>query len=177
MCLQIILDILTSVGTIGAVIIAMIAIYRSDKNNKEQIVTIKLEELLELIKTLGRYYAKLKDLNNDIQNLRNPDYKQLETLSQYYEIRDVKLSKDEREKIFEKLSRLEVLAKCYTKGSLKEDILKYEDLFYSFSELISNGGSINVELKWKEGLPKYEEFYIILMNLEKQIVNQITAKK
>lgn len=175
--IKLILEIITSLGTMLAVIVAMVAINYTNKNSKEEIITNKLEELLESIKYLSKYYAKLKILNNEVINLRNENYKELETLSQYFKIRDRELPLDEREKLFEKLFRIEVLAKCYTKGNLKDEILKFEDLVYTMAEIASYGASIQEHIKWKNGFPTYEIFYEILNNLEKQIINQISSKK
>ncbi|WP_291276197.1 hypothetical protein [Flavobacterium sp.] len=168
---------MTAVGTVGAVIIGMHAINRNDKNAKNQIVTNKLEELLELIKTLGKNYVTLKILHNDIINLRNPEFRELQTIAQYYEIRDSKLPLNERENLFNMLSRIEVLAKCYTSKKTKDSILKYEDLMYTMTELATTTASISETLNWNDGFPTYEEFYGMLTNIEKKLIKKITGKK
>ena len=174
MCLKLILDIFTAVGTVGAVIIAMIAINRNDKNTKKQITTTKLEELLELVKTSSKYYVILKGLNNDIKNLNNPDYDKLTTINQYFEIRDNKLPEEERDKMFNRLSRIEVLAKCYTFDELRKELLEYEDLIYTMTEKATNTGSFTEMLNWKNGFPTYEKFHDMLMKIEDKSIQQIT---
>lgn len=174
MCWNFINETLTSIGTVGAVIVGMFAINRTNKNNREQIITNKLEELLESIVVSGKYFGVLKNLYGDIENYRNQD--RIKTLQEYYEIRDSKFPKDEREKLFDKLSRIQILAKCYTNSSLKKEILEYEDMMYSFTELASDGGSLHQKIKWEKGLPTYEEFTVVLRNIEKQIITKLTVR-
>ena len=164
----------TSIGTVGAVIVGMYAINRTNKNNREQIITNKLEELLESITVSGKYFGILKNLYNDIENYRNQD--KIKTLLEYYEIRDAKFPKEQREKLFDKLSRIQILAKCYTNSNLKNEILEYEDMMYSFAELASDGGSLHQQIKWNNGLPTYEEFSVIVRDIEKQIITKLDIK-
>ena len=73
MCWNFINETLTSIGTVGAVIVGMFAINRTNKNNREQIITNKLEELLESIVVSGKYFGVLKNLYGDIENIKiNP---------------------------------------------------------------------------------------------------------
>ena len=72
------------------------------------------------------------------------------------------------------MSRIQILAKCYTSSNLKKEILEYEDLMYSFALLASDGGSIHQQIKWKNGLPTYEEFTVILRNIEKKIIAELS---
>lgn len=174
MCWDLINETFTSVGTVGAVIVGMIAINRANKNSKDQIITTKLEELLELITISARYFGLLKDLYNDIENYRNLD--NIETLQEYYEVRDNKFPKDEIQKLFDKLSRIEILARCYTNSNLRKEILEYKEMMYSFADLVSLGGNLNQQIKWKEGLPTYEVFATILRKIENKIIANITVK-
>jgi len=171
MCWDLLNETFTSIGTFGAVVVGMYAINRTNKNNKQQILTNKLEELLESITVSGKYFGILKDLYNDIENYRNQDT--IKTLLEYYKIRDVKFPKEEREKLFDKLSRIQILAKCYTNSNLKKNILEYEDMMYSFTDLVTMGGSIHQQIKWKNGLPTYEEFAVILQKIEAQIISEL----
>lgn len=176
MCYKIILDILTAIGTVGAVAIGMAAIHHANKISKREIRTHKLEEIFELIQSLSRYYGKFKELYFSIEDLRDKEKKDIQTLSDYYKIRDEKLPSADRQKIIADLSRLEVLTKCYTEDSVLNKILKYEDLMYSFSDFVFNGGSMHQELKWKNGFPDYEEYSILIEELKTQIIDQIKRK-
>jgi hypothetical protein len=176
MCYQIIIEIFTATGTIGAVIIGMAAIYHSNKNSRREINTEKIEEIFELIQSLSRNYRDFKDLYFSIEDLRNENKKNIETLSDYYKIRDEKFSFSNKQKIIADLSRLEVLSKCYTENSLLNKILEYEELMYSFSDFVFHGGSLHQELKWKNGFPTYEEYYSIIDELKKLLIDKIKRK-
>gem|GEM_PF-1384899 len=176
MCYKMLLDILTAFGTVGAVAIGMAAIYHSNKNSKREIKTQKLEEIFELIQSLSRYYGKFKELYFFIEDLRDKEKKDIQTLSDYYKIRDEKLPFADRQKIIADLSRLEVLSKCYTVNSLLDKIFRCEDLMYSFSDFVFNGGSVHQELKWKNGFPNYVEYSTLIKELKTQIINQIKRK-
>ncbi len=175
MNLKLTLDFFTAVGTVGAVIIAMITIIKNDINTKKQITTNKLEELLELIKTSAKYYVVLKDLNNEIANLHNTEYEELTTIEQYNDIRDDRFPYEEREKMLNKLSRIEVLAKCYTSDNLKKELLIYEDLIYTMTEKAINTGSITELLNWRNGFPSYDKFHEMLVKIEEKTIDQITT--
>jgi hypothetical protein len=176
MCYKIILDILTAIGTVGAVAIGMAAIYHSNKNSKREIKTHKLEEIFQLIQSLSRYYGKFNELYFCIEDLRNKEKKEIQTLSDYYKIRDERLPRADRQKIIADLSRLEVLSKCYTEAPLFNELLKYEDLMFSFSDFVFNGGSLHQELKWKNGFPNYEEYFALIEGLKTQIIDQIKKR-
>jgi hypothetical protein len=175
MCYRIILEVVTAFGTVGAVIVAMIAINNANKNSKQQIIVGKLEELFETIQTLTRYYGKFMELSSHAFAFKEQIKvtKLLNTYSDYYSYRDKLISEDERNQIIVYLSRIEVLTRCYTKGKLKEQALKYEDLMFSFAEFVFDGGSIHQELKYKEGFPSYEEFYALVETIKAEIISQI----
>lgn len=154
---------------LAAVIVAIVAIYFGNRNNKRQIRVLKLEELFSVIQLLSNYYRKLNELELKIEELRNPEYQELQTLSQYYEIRDKAIPAEERDKIYNHLSRLEVLAQCYTKRKLKKKILSYESMMYAIIDLTFNGGSMYQELNWENDFPDYEEFDKIVKELKEGI--------
>jgi hypothetical protein len=76
------------------------------------------------------------------------------------------------------LSRIKILAQCYTNSNLEKEILEYQDMMYSFAELASNGGSQNLhqQIKWNNGLPTYEDFAVIIQGIEKQIIAKLDIK-
>ncbi|NQV91735.1 hypothetical protein HQ489_04645 [Candidatus Woesearchaeota archaeon] len=170
MCYEIKIE---TVVAIVAVVVAIVAVYYGNKNSKQQILITKLEELFEVVQSLSRYYGRLMELNFKVEELRDSENKELQTLAQYYEIRDQKISKEERLRISEYLSRIEVLTECYTKGDLKKQLLHFEKLMYSFSDLVFNGGSIHQELNFKKGFPNYEEFNTLIKELKQRIITEI----
>ena len=153
----------------AAVIVAIVTAYFSNRNSKQQIRVSKLEELFSIVQWLSHYYQRLKKLELKIEELRSPEYQELQTLSQYYELRDRAIPLRERDKIFSYLSRLEVLTQCYTKRKLKRKILNYESMMYSIADLTFNGGSMHQELNWKNGFPDHEEFHKMIEGLKEGI--------
>ena len=176
MCYTIILEILTTIGTVGAVVVGMIAIYYTNKNSKKEIRTHKLEEVFELIQSLSRYYGIFKELYFSIEDLQDESKENIKTISEYRKIRDQKLEVADRQKIISDLARLEILSKCYTKGLLLNKILEYEDLMYSFSDFVFNAGSLHKEIKWQNGFPTHEDYSIIIKELKSKIIEQIKNK-
>lgn len=173
---QNVLDSLTAFGTVGAVVLGLAAIYYSNKNNRQQLRISKLEELYQTIQSLGRNYGKFMDLFFKVEQLRNNEDKELITLNQYYALRDQHLPLEERMKIVDYLSRIEVLSRCYTDGKLLQDLKAFEDLMFSFADFVFNGGSIHQELKWKNGFPNYEKFYAQVEDLKKEILAEIDIR-
>lgn len=176
MCCKSIFEILTAIGTLGAVIVAMIAISYSNKNSRLQIRSNKLEELFEIIQSLSRYYGKFNELMFTVQALHDKENKDIRTMAEYFIIRDQKLPEGERKLILDYLSRIEVLSKCYTKGELLQKVLEYEDLMYSFADYVFNTGSLHMELKWKNGFPDYDAFFARIEDLKTRIVGEIKLK-
>lgn len=170
MCYQISSE---TIVAIAALLVAMVTIYYSNKNTRQQIRTEKLEELYQTVLTLSRHYGLFMEFWFKIQQLRDNNDKEIQTLGQYYELRDQKITTDERRNINELLSRIVVLTECYTKGDLKMKILDYEKLMYSFFELVVQGGSIQQELHFKNGYPDYDHFYSMTKSIQDDIVKEI----
>ena len=169
MCYKIILDIITSVGTIGAVTVGMFAIYYSNKNNKHQIKSHKLEEIFEIVQSLSKHYFKFRQLSLSIDDYLNEDKRNINTRSEYLKVRDRTFTDDQREKIYSDLSRLVVLANCYTKSNLLDKLLKFEDLMFCFSEYVFDGGSVQKEIKWNKGFPTLKEYEKLVNDLHNNI--------
>ena len=166
-------EIVTAFGAIAAVFVAIIAVVRADKISKREIRVSKIEEIYELIHTLNRYYGVFSELNSNIQSMLDRNNHNVRTMNDYYKIRDGRIPPDERKLFLSKLSRFEVLIKCYTRDDLKKELIHYEDLLYSFSDLVFNAGSSHKELKWKDGFPDYEEFYKLSENMKSELVSLI----
>jgi len=160
-------------AVIIGVLISLFTIYFSNSNSRKQIITSKLEEMYQVIQTLSRYYGIFVDLSYKVNQLKNENEKELLTLEQYYILRDEKLPNNDRINIGELLSRIEVLAECYTKKDLKKKILKFESLMYSFFELVTNGGSIYQELQWKDGFPDFEDFFLMVKEVKVHLIKEI----
>lgn len=139
----------------------------------DKFLVAKLEELYEVIQSLSRYYGKFMALYFKVGELRDSEQKELQTLAQYYQIRDQKISEEERLQIYDYLSRIEVLAECYTKKDLKKKLLSYENMMCCFADFVFNASSIDKELNYKNGFPDYEDFYLLITKLKKGLIAEI----
>ena len=173
MCLKLLLDILIAVGTVGAVIAAMIAIYRSDKNSRQQILVNKLEELYEAIQSLSGYYPILEMLHYNIAVLRKKEKSPFDWLPEYYARRDSLLSAVDTKLIKSHLSRIAILTSLYTSGELQTSLLQYWDILYWFSDLVIDGSSMRSVFVIKKEFPKQPEFIDLVEKLKDAILNEI----
>ncbi|WP_170265181.1 hypothetical protein [Salibacter halophilus] len=170
---KMILETLTSIGTLGAVLIGGFAIYYSNKNSRREIRTHKLEEIFELSESLSINYYVFKDLYFDIEELKNRNNIEIQTYNDYYKIRDKRLTLNDKNKIQSDLIRFEVLARCYTRGYLLKELLDYKDLMHTFLEYVFVGGSLRKEIKWKDGFPNFKDFHQHQNVLREALINQI----
>lgn len=166
---------MTAIGTVGAVIVSMVAIYNANRNSTQQILYGKLEELFETIQTTGMYYNKYIELSSlafEFKEQANIT-KLINTYGEYYAYRDKIISETERNQIIVCISRIEVLTRCYANAPLKQQALKYYDLMSTLTEFVFTGGSVKQEINYKNGFPTYEEFYSLIENIKTEIISQI----
>ena len=159
------------VAVVIGVLISLFTIYYSNRNSRKQIITSKLEEMYQVIQILSRYYGVFVDLSHKVNQLRNEE--ESLTLEQYFILRDEKIPNDVRINIGELLSRIEVLAECYTNKDLKMKILKFASLLYSFFDLVTNGGSIYQELHWKDRFPDFKDFFLMVKEVKVHLIKEI----
>jgi hypothetical protein len=170
-------ELFTAIGTVGAVVVAMIAISRSDRNSKKQIVVEKLEELFEIIQSLDMYYQRFSLLDDPVSQLLDQDNKKIQTFSDYFPIMDRVLPEGERRQLYLNLSRIEVLSKCYTNKDLQKQILECQNLMYSYANYVFNGGGRHLKaLYYKDGFPNYGTFFLMLENLKTGIIAKIKLR-
>ena len=164
---------LTTYSPIIAVIVAMRAIYYTNKNSKQQILVGKYEELFEVVQLLGSYYDVFMHLSSKVAILKYINNDKIQTIAQYNIERDKYLPITEKNQIITYLSRLEVLTNCYTKKSLHQKASKYNDLMLVFYEYVFTTGSLNKEIHYKNGFPNYDVFPLMIEDLKKEIISQI----
>ena len=160
---------------LAALLVAIGTIYFSNKNNRQQIKTGKLEELFQCIQSVSSHYGIFMDLWFKLEQLRDPDNKEINSLDDYYKERDNKLPVDKRNVINELLTRIEVLAECYTNGRLKQSTIRYSNMLAIFFYLVSNGGSTQQEINWKDGFPSFNDFYEMTRGLKADIAAAIKS--
>jgi hypothetical protein len=170
------LDTLTGISplvSLLAVVVAMIAIYCTNKNSKRQILVVKLKELFETIQMLASYYEVFKLLYSSVMALRDINNTEIVTRAQYFSKRDEFLSMEERDQIIKYLSRLDVLTDCYTKKTLHKKCLAYKNLMFTFYDFVFNAGSLQQAISYPEGFFNYNEFHEIVADLKKDLRPQI----
>jgi hypothetical protein len=158
---------------VGAIVVAVIAIHFQNKNARRQVAVNKLEELYEAIQSLSSYYWKMELLHVKINTLRSTEKKAFEWLSDYLLFRDQYIPEPDRMHINSLLTRIEVLANCYTSDNLQSDILWYQELLYWFSDKAFDGSSMNDMLVNKMIFPKQQEFMEQVDDLKKGILKEI----
>lgn len=171
--MELILNFLTAIGTIGAVIVAMVAISHGNKNSVLQIRVNKLEELYETIQKLSSYYPTYEILHYKISIFREENKTSFDWLAEYYQFRDEILPEADRLLIVSYLARIEVLAQCYTSGELKLGILSFQDLLYWFSDKVFDGSSMNDILVEKKIFPEHAIFIKQVNKLKSGILAEI----
>ena len=162
-----------TVITSVAVIIALIAVIISYKNNKKQILTNKLEEIFSLVQFLTQNYGRFIDLKFSVDKLRDSLDTNVPGLEQYYNIRDSKIPEYERFQILDKFNRLDVLTECYTKNKLNKKLSEFHKMIYSLADLVFNGGSVYQEIMWNKKFPDYKTCYSMVEKIKKEIVKNI----
>jgi hypothetical protein len=181
MCIELILEILTAIGTVGAAIgtvwavtVALGANRIANKNSWQQIRVTKLEELYEAIQSLRNYYPIFEMLRyyiNVQKKERSPG--DWSWLPEYYTKRDSILPEADRKLIISYIARIEVLTNCYTAGDLQMGLLVFRELLAWFSDLVFDGNSMNDILINKMRFPKQQEFETQVANLLKEILAEI----
>lgn len=171
---MILFNILTTLSSLLAVIVAMRAIYVTNRNNKQQILVGKYEELFEVAIQLASYHDIFINLSFQVMIFKTPDIRgrKITTIEQYNTYRDTHLPPNEVEQIRTYLSRLEVLRKCYTKKSLYEKCEEYNSLMFAFFMYTVYPISASPEIHYDQ-LPQRVQFLIGLEGFKKEIIAQI----
>ena len=173
---MILFTILTTLSSLLAVIVAMGAIYYSNKNNQKQILVGKYEELFETVIQLASYHDIFINLSFQADMFKDPSIRgrKIVTIEQYNAYRDKHLPPNEVEQIRTYLSKLEVLRKCYTKKSLYEKCEEYNSLMFAFFMYTVYPISAGPEIHYDQ-LPQRVQFLIGLEGFKKEIIAQIEA--
>ena len=166
------INIAIALGPMLAVVVAMVTVYYTNRNNRQQILVGKMEEIFEIIQTISRYYPIYKMMFPLVKQLLSQTNEDLRTFNDYKDSLDEEISEMERSQLFSSLSRIEVLARCYTKGKLQEKILKFRDLMYAFADFVFNAGGLQ-ESHLETGFPSFSDFQAQLDDLKKDIIFQL----
>ena len=166
-------DYLAGSAVIISIFTFLISFNQNKKGLKVQIQTDKLEELLQLIIELSRYYVIFKSLYLKVNVLRDQSNVELSTISEYKKIRDIKLPIDKQLQIDKILSRIEVLYLSYTEKHLKNKIESYYKMMEIFYVYILNTGDLRKERHYKNGFPDFDEIDLLLNEIIELLTNEI----
>ncbi|MFI0431030.1 hypothetical protein [Mariniflexile sp. HMF6888] len=155
---KIIIDLITSLGSISAVIIAILAIRFATKTSNHQILVSKVEEIYEITQHLLYYYPSLIFVYNRLNESHNSEKYNAEERSskhkKYQKLVEQFKKNVDTEDLYRKTGRLRTLAQAYLSPELKRKVLTYNDLFEKLIIVILQEQKILQEIFYKEGFPE-----------------------
>lgn len=152
-----------TVATIGALIVAMFAIYKASKDNHHQLLVGKLEEIFELVNNLNTDYIKLYDVYIMLENAQIQQQQfQVVIATIKFENKLKELPKEiDLNNLYRKTERLNVLSNAYLGKSNK-----FLDIGSSQKELKFNTlGFVQI----------YNSLLLVLLNKSLTTKNSIIA--
>lgn len=182
MCYQTTLDIIRTVGTIGALILSTLAIKYSIRGSNRQILTSKYEEIHELILNLFFQYNSLrflaKYIEDSIDHENYDEKQQSDIIKDYFEILDRYKKNYDTEELYANTSRLKVLANNYIKSKeLKKKILAYNDLFEKIISVALQRQSMLKDIAYKSGFPDEIELRKYVETIEDELIKLVSFGK
>lgn len=148
----------------------------ANKNNRQQILVGKLEEIYEITTELQYYYGALKFLFDNLEESHNLKYPSLQRteLSEVYRKRVQEFkSRNNTDDLYYKTSRLKVLCNAYLNGELKEKFLSYNDLIEKILVVSLQEQMMLKEMFYKEGFPENLVLHNYLESLQKELIGLI----
>lgn len=156
-----------------AIIVSLASFIQNKKSRKIQIQTSKLEELLELVLELSKYYPKFMQLYFETVKYYDQNNTDINSINDYFKKRDSMISLNEQIKIDKLLSRIEVLYISYTKKKLRENIELYFNLMDTFFDFVINLNNIRKNKKYPNAFPDYDKERILVDNVIKELKLEI----
>lgn len=175
------LDIMESViTTLLPIIVAVIALVVSvktminaNKHNRQQILVGKIEEIYEIVTELHYYYSPLISVFNNLQEAHNSKRSKEQrsaSLDQYHELVEELKSRNDIELLYNKTSRLNVLASTYLKGEIQLKCLAYNDLFEKLMAVVLQKQMMLKQMFFSEGFPENMVLHKYLESIQDELV-------
>ncbi|WP_125720927.1 hypothetical protein [Flavobacterium ustbae] len=168
-------NVFTGYGTIAtflAVVVAIIAIYRSTKDSRNQILANKVEEIYELVETLSSVYGHLFAVYIILENSSKKEIElkgrlfmekefreKLATLKETYDIED----------FIKKSIRLNILANSYLKANVKYDVIGFSQLFIAILYILNYEDVKLRQPEFKDPLPKPANVFELTTSIVDQL--------
>lgn len=155
-----------------SIITLFITYFQNRKYRISQIQTAKLEELLECIYELSKFYNTFKELEPIVQRVKTRDYDLNEYFKTYYH----EFLQKRMDRIAYLFSRIEVLNKVYAINSTREKITEYHNIMYSFYKYVL---SLEYRRKdeFKNGFPSEGEIRDRITYIESNLLTSIKKYK
>jgi len=169
---------ISAIVGIAALIIARQAINTTTKDNRQQVLVSKYEEIYELVSSTVVEYELLQNLYAKLQQCHSKQ-NELESLvfDFFDEYRDeltrIK-SVIDTDELFNKLIRLNVLSNAYLDEPLLFEVNAYSSLFQEILITTVQLQFITEETDFKEGFPTNEELYKFTQNIAHQLIKKIS---
>ena len=172
-----IISVLANVATIFAVVVAVIAIKRTTRDNQKQILIGKVEEIYEITNSLYSYYPTLYKLYLILEKYNDTKLYDINQRKEFYEDYKFMLEQCQKKNMYEdlynKIFRLNVLANSYLQRELKMQILSYTDLFESLLAFVFHEETLSKKISYQEGFPPRANLHMFVKNLEAEFIKSI----
>ena len=168
-------NIYSSALSIIAIVVSLVAFFftffQNRKGRISQIQTAKLEELLECVYELSKFYGRFKLLENKVgeKNKKGSNI----SFEKYRENHEYGFIVKRHKEINILLSRIEVLYKVYTKGKINRLVGGYFNMMDCFYMYVQNTGDFQKTLKYPNGFPNEDQFSEIIKNIETKLIVEI----
>jgi len=156
-------SLVSAISSAASAMVAIFAIRYSNQNSRQAILTGKLEELYQVIDQISQHYDTFITLYFAVA-----DYKR--------QTRDEYLRPEDRKQIESLISRLEVLAKCYTKGNLQDIIVEYHQMSSVLYYYVAHLNSLAAQSLYPDGFPTHARHYELVQELKTEILKKIKIK-
>ncbi len=165
---------------ITALVISILTIYFTRKNIKKQIKVNKIEEILEILNSLSKYYMPMFWLVNDAIEIREKLNKGEKLVGS--ELDHSNKSKEfidsiDKEVLERRISRLYILVNAYVSNkansNLKLRILALSNLYGVMFQSISNNEFFFIDTNFKEGIPKRGKLSNFIIEIENDLIKEM----
>lgn len=161
-------------ATSVAAMVAYFTIRNYNRINRKQVRSTKLEEIYSLVASLYQYYHALslsilsvEKYFNDLKD--NPSLDSNPYYLDYIGRRARFISEETIREMFNKLSKLDILIKCYTNNKLRNDLDRFHDIHLKLGRLI-----LYVEEQYvKVPYPDINDYNEFVEELKNEIIEEI----
>jgi len=165
-----------TIATAGALIVAIIAIFKTAKDSRHQLLVGKFEEMYSLIYILLPEYLLFFQLDKILENHHNEtlpaDQRANFLLTYRSELEGVKAMVN-IDDLFSKIARLSVLANAYLDKELKNEVLAYSKLFEMILIVSTQQQMAYKYTNFKNGFPQYENVQNFASVISKKLIVKI----